>query len=68
MNQELHFMAFSFSKKDNNNIKVNGIKWCALIIMRSHVFQGDPAWAGRLEQMIHCGPSQPEPFWDSVIC
>lgn len=32
----------------------------------SHVLQDDPAWARRLDQMAHYGPSQPDPFCNSV--
>lgn len=32
-----------------------------------NVLWDDPPWAGRLNQITHCGPFQPEPFWDCLI-
>lgn len=40
---------------------------CSAEINLCNVLWNDPAWAGRLNQIIHCGPFQPAPFWDCVI-
>lgn len=40
---------------------------CYAEINLCNVLWDDPAWEGGFYQMTHCGPFQPEPFWDCVI-